>query len=35
MGEEILITNWWRLHFTENPGMAFGMVLRAFGVSCF
>jgi signal peptidase II len=27
MGEEILITNWWRLHFTENPGMAFGMVL--------
>ena len=27
MGEEIIITNWWRLHFTENPGMAFGMVL--------
>jgi len=27
MGEEITITNWWRLHFTENPGMAFGMVL--------
>ncbi len=27
MGEEIVITNWWRLHFTENPGMAFGMVL--------
>ena len=27
MGEEILITNWWRLHFTENPCMAFGMVL--------
>ena len=27
MGEEISITNWWRLHFTENPGMAFGMVL--------
>ena len=27
MGEEIVITNWFRLHFTENPGMAFGMVL--------
>jgi len=27
MGEEIMIANWWRLHFTENPGMAFGMVL--------
>ena len=27
MGEEIIITNWWRLHFTENAGMAFGMVL--------
>jgi signal peptidase II len=27
MGEEIVIANWWRLHFTENPGMAFGMVL--------
>lgn len=27
MGEEIAITNWWRLHFTENAGMAFGMVL--------
>lgn len=27
MGEEITITNWCRLHFTENPGMAFGMVL--------
>lgn len=27
MGEEIVLTNWWRLHFTENPGMAFGMVL--------
>jgi len=27
MGEEVVITNWFRLHFTENPGMAFGMVL--------
>lgn len=27
MGEELVITNWFRLHFTENPGMAFGMVL--------
>ncbi len=27
MGEEIIIANWFRLHFTENPGMAFGMVL--------
>jgi signal peptidase II len=27
MGEEIVITNWFRLHFTENPGMAFGMML--------
>ncbi len=27
IGEEIVLTNWWRLHFTENPGMAFGMVL--------
>jgi len=27
MGEEIAITSFWRLHFTENPGMAFGMVL--------
>jgi signal peptidase II len=27
MGEEIVITNWFRLHFTENPGMAFGMEL--------
>ena len=27
MGEEITVTNWFRLHFTENPGMAFGMVL--------
>lgn len=26
-GEELVITNWFRLHFTENPGMAFGMVL--------
>ena len=27
MGEELVITNWFRLHFTENPGMAFRMVL--------
>jgi len=27
MGEEMVLTNWCRLHFTENPGMAFGMVL--------
>lgn len=27
MGEEISITSWLSLHFTENPGMAFGMVL--------
>lgn len=27
MGEEIVITNFFRLHFTENPGMAFGMML--------
>jgi len=27
MGDEIMITHWWHLHFTENPGMAFGMVL--------
>jgi signal peptidase II len=27
MGEEIMITTAFRLHFTENPGMAFGMVL--------
>lgn len=27
MGEELVLTNWCRLHFTENPGMAFGMVL--------
>jgi signal peptidase II len=27
LGDEIVITNWWHLHFTENPGMAFGMVL--------
>lgn len=27
LGEEISITSWFSLHFTENPGMAFGMVL--------
>lgn len=27
LGEEISITSWLSLHFTENPGMAFGMVL--------
>ncbi len=27
LGEEIAVTSWFSLHFTENPGMAFGMVL--------
>lgn len=27
LGQEFIITNWFRIHFTENPGMAFGMVL--------
>ena len=27
LGEEISLTPWLSLHFTENPGMAFGMVL--------
>jgi len=27
MGEEIKITDWFILHFTENPGMAFGIEL--------
>jgi signal peptidase II len=27
LGEEIPMTSWFSLHFTENPGMAFGMVL--------
>lgn len=27
LGEEIVITSWFRIHFTENPGMAFGMAL--------
>lgn len=31
IGQEILFNNWFRLHFTENPGMAFGMVLPGFG----
>ena len=25
LGESIEITSWFQLHFTENPGMAFGM----------
>ncbi|MDB5283837.1 MAG: lipoprotein signal peptidase [Bacteroidota bacterium] len=31
MGQEIVISNSFRLHFTENPGMAFGMVLPGVG----
>ena len=27
LGEEIQITGWFRLHFVENKGMAFGMSL--------
>ena len=27
LGEEISLTSWLSIHFTENPGMAFGMVL--------
>jgi signal peptidase II len=27
LGQEHIITSWFRIHFTENPGMAFGMVL--------
>ena len=27
LGEEIPLTSWLTIHFTENPGMAFGMVL--------
>ncbi len=27
LGEEISLTSWLSVHFTENPGMAFGMVL--------
>lgn len=27
LSDEIVITNWFRIHFTENAGMAFGMVL--------
>ncbi|MBL0308939.1 MAG: lipoprotein signal peptidase [Bacteroidetes bacterium] len=30
MGDEIIITNWFRLHFTENRGMAFGLELPGF-----
>jgi len=30
MGQEIVITNWFRIHFTENRGMAFGMELPGF-----
>lgn len=25
IGENVIFTDWFRLHFTENPGMAFGM----------
>jgi signal peptidase II len=27
LGQEIEVTRWFSVHFTENPGMAFGMVL--------
>jgi signal peptidase II len=27
LGQEIPLTSWLTIHFTENPGMAFGMVL--------
>lgn len=27
LGQEHMIASWFRIHFTENPGMAFGMVL--------
>ena len=27
LGQEIRITSWFYIHFTENPGMAFGMIL--------
>jgi signal peptidase II len=27
IGQEIVIANWFKIHFTENEGMAFGMVL--------
>jgi signal peptidase II len=27
LGEDIVITDWFIIHFTENPGMAFGMEL--------
>lgn len=27
IGQEFVIANWFRIHFTENEGMAFGMVL--------
>ncbi len=27
LGEEISLSSWLSIHFTENPGMAFGMVL--------
>ncbi|MGB0978741.1 MAG: signal peptidase II, partial [Croceimicrobium sp.] len=25
LGEDLVITDWFILHFTENPGMAFGV----------
>ncbi len=32
LGEEISIAgNWFKIHFTENPGMAFGMELKFLG----
>jgi signal peptidase II len=27
LSQEYIITDWFRIHFTENPGMAFGMML--------
>ncbi|MCW5906736.1 MAG: lipoprotein signal peptidase [Chitinophagales bacterium] len=27
LGQEYVIASWFRIHFTENPGMAFGMML--------
>ncbi len=27
LGEEIFISPWFRIHFTENPGMAFGILI--------
>ncbi|MEO8761916.1 MAG: lipoprotein signal peptidase [Bacteroidia bacterium] len=30
MGDEYFISSWFRIHFTENPGMAFGMEFGGF-----